>query len=116
MRTSDAHSCSCFHKLDNIANSDQDQSHIHDNECLNGLLVECSLSVVEASSAAASVAVVANPSEGLRHQERLVADELVVVDEVAVTVLVCGLEQLGEEGMTSFVQPRKKQTLSLIHI
>ena len=75
MRTSDAHLCACFHKLDSIANSDQDQSHIHDNECLNESLVGYSWSVVEASlvvawveaSVAVEEAVVASPFEEQRH-------------------------------------------------
>ena len=87
MRTSDAHSCSCSRKLGRSANSDRDQSHIHDNECLNESLVGCSWSVVEASlvvawveaSVAVEEAVVASPFEEQRHPERLAAGEPVVV-------------------------------------
>ena len=84
MRTSDAHSCSCSHKLGRSANSDQDQSHTLDSEYLNVSLVGCSWSVAEASladaSAAVEEAVVAIPFEEQRHPERLVAGELVVVE------------------------------------
>ena len=88
MRTSDAHSCSCSHKLGRSANSDQDQSHTLDSEYLNVSLVGCSWSVAEASladaladaSAAVEEAVVAIPFEEQRHPERLAAGELVVVE------------------------------------
>lgn len=119
MRTSDAHSCSCSHKLDRNANSDRDQSHIHDSECPNEWLVGCSWSVAEASlavalvdaSAAVEEEVVASPFEEQRHPERLVAGERVVVVQVVVvqvagTESVCELEQLDEEVMTSFGQLR----------
>ena len=125
MRTSDAHSCSCSHKLDKSANSDRDQSHILDNECLNESLVGCSWLVVEASlvvalavalvdaSTAVEEVVVASPFEEQRHPERLVAGELVVVEpavgQVAETELVCGLERLDEEAMTSFEPPQMKR-------
>ena len=110
MRTSDAHSCSCSHKLGRSANSDQDQSHTLDNECLNESLVVCSWPVVAASSVVASVvveeAVVASPFEEQRHPGRLAVGEPVAVVaavvQVAGTELVCGLERLDEEAMTSF--------------
>ena len=122
VRTSDAHSSSCFHRLDRNANSDRDQSHTLDNEYLNEWLVGCSWSVAEASlavalvdaSAAVEEAVVASPFEELRHPERLAAGELVVaefsVGQVAETELVCGLEQLDEEAMTSFEPLQMKRT------
>ena len=114
MRTSDAHSCSCSRKLDKSANSDRDQSHTLDNECLNESLVGCSWPVVEASLVVASFdasvvveeAVVASPFEEQQHPERLAVGEPVAavaaVVQVAGTELVCGLERLDGEARTSF--------------
>ena len=81
--TNDVHSCSYFHIQDNIASSDQGQSHILDNECLNEWLVGCSWLVV-AASLVAVVLVVANPSVELLHPGNSVADVSAVVAQVAV--------------------------------
>ena len=92
---SDEHSCSCSHKRDNIASSDQAQFHSHGNGYLSEWLVECSCSVVEASWVAVALAVVASvveqavvaiPFEVLQRQGMLVADGRVVVAEVAVGI------------------------------
>ena len=109
MKANDAHSCSCFHKLDRISSLDRDQFHIPDNGCLSVWSVECSSWVVEASPVAAAwvvveVGVAANPFEEQRCQERLVVGEP-VVELIVGVVLAYGLEQLDEEEMTSFVQP-----------
>ena len=91
------------------------------------LVVALAVALVDASTAVEEV-VVASPFEGQRHPERLVAVELVVVEpavgQAAETVLVCGLERLDEEAMTSFELPQMKRIrkerlphhLSLIHI
>lgn len=81
MTISDAHSCSCSHRLDRSANSDRDQSHIHDSGCLSESFAGCSWSVAGASlavalvdaSAAVEEAVVASPFEEQLHPEKLAA-------------------------------------------
>ena len=45
---SDVHSCSCYHKLDSIANEDLIQCHSLGNGCLSVWSVECSSKVAEA--------------------------------------------------------------------
>ena len=72
---------------------------------LAGALVDASVAVEEA--------VAASPVEEQRHPERLAVGELVVVQaavgQVAETELVCGLERLDEEAMTSFEQLQMKR-------